>query len=152
MSRYHKWGGILPAAGEVVVFTTKRLLFPSRVTHQKDNGPDVVRNSMPMLDSDEFYIKGGQELSTTRAARKTPVLVYLHKLSRCVPGTGVWFIEGLCAFPKYALYLTQICLTASTMYSVCTLLDLIKLTHSVLYYTIKYLVLSRSGFSRLAWV
>lgn len=103
MSRYHKWGGILPAAGEVVVFTTKRLLFPSRVTHQKDNGPDVVRNSMPMLDSDEFYIKGGQELSTTRAARKTPVLVYLHKLSRCAPGTGVWFIEGLCAFPKYAL-------------------------------------------------
>lgn len=48
----------------------------ARVTHQKDDGPDVVRNSMQMLDSDEFYIKGGQELSTTRAARKTPVLVY----------------------------------------------------------------------------
>ena len=87
----------LPPAGEVVVFATKRLLFPSIVTHQKDDGPDVVWNSIQMLDSDQFYIKGGQELSTTRAARKTPVLVYLHKLSRSEPGTGVaWFIEGLC--------------------------------------------------------
>ena len=76
----------------------------ARVTHQKDDGPDVVRNSMQMWDSDEFYIKGGQELSTTRAARKTPLRVYLHKMSRSEPGTGVWFIEGLCAFPKCSLW------------------------------------------------
>lgn len=47
---------------------TKRLLFPGRATHQKDNWPDGVRNSMWMLGSNTFYIKGELELSTIGAA------------------------------------------------------------------------------------